>query len=443
MILFVSLKVLAEDLSNSAVLHRCYAQLTQTRLSLTSPLIAQVKNNTKDPITACLEVLDSARFVAPAFTQINAAAPAAKDVLQAFHHLHASWFENKQFILINEQGKTEHTRAALDVTAPAAFFTKALFDPNLKFSSAVLTNSNFSPVRSIASPTQTQIPPITYNTYPTGFIFAPVGDLLGVSNRVGITQPGTTANVSLSFGAGMLGTQSYLMSTVNERSGFSSNGSVNMPRKWAKSVFHDLLCRNLPAARQSDGAPFVDLASDAPFRRSTSCVHCHASMDRMSAVMRNFVYHDSGAGNYAGNIFTVKNATQTASTGNWLSIGNSAFSRMTPATGVLFYRNYQGRLIDQNVSNLADLGLKISESDDFYICAAKRYYEYFMGVNADIGDLGDPSRPVSLSAAEQKHREIVINLGLSLKTHQSVRTTIESILRMPAYKKSDFNRGSP
>lgn len=447
-ILFSSSFSVAVDLTNSAVFHRCYAQITQSRVPLASTILTQVKAGTKDPITACLEVFDSAKFISPTYTKINTANAAAKDVLRTMHHVHATWFENQDYIVIGQEARTESTRAALDITAPASYYTKALFDPNMKLSDVLLTTENLSPIRTNMAPTATDVPPtIYYDTFPVGFPFAPVGDILGVYNRTGIKS--AAGDVSFTLGAGILGNQAYLMSTINTTAVYSSDGAIKMPRKWARAVYHDLLCRNLPNVRRVDGLPFVDTAADAPFRKSSACVYCHASIDRMSSVIRSVVYHNAGGtehnadGYFANTVFNVRAQTPIASTGIWLSKANYRFPNMTPASGVLYYRDYQGKLVDQNIADIADLGRKISQSDDFYICAAKRYYQYFTGVDANIGDISDPVQPVALSTAETRHRDIVIQLGLSLKVHQSLRQTIETILRLPAYKKSDFNRGSP
>jgi len=109
-----------------------------------------------------------------------------------------------------------------------------------------------------------------------------------------------------------------------------------------------------------------------------------------------------------------------------------------PTNGQIYYRDYQGNLIDQPISSVSELGFKMSDLDDFYICVAKRYYSYFTGITIDNGDLGDPDHGTAPNTAEVAHRNIVIKLGLNLKVSQSLSELISEILKLEHYKSSDF-----
>ena len=63
---------------------------------------------------------------------------------------------------------------------------------------------------------------------------------------------------------------------------------------------------------------------------------------------------------------------------------------------------------------------------------AKRYYEYFTGYQANVDDLNG----LALSTEEQEHRQKVIQLGVSLKNHQNVKTLIGDILESDQYTRS-------
>jgi hypothetical protein len=90
---------------------------------------------------------------------------------------------------------------------------------------------------------------------------------------------------------------------------------------------------------------------------------------------------------------------------------------------------------------LDELGNKLAAENGIYNCLAKRYYEYFTGISADIGDIADPDHP-QLSLEQANIRNIVLALGANLKNHQNPRALIQEILNRPEYKSSKFNVGS-
>ena len=122
---------------------------------------------------------------------------------------------------------------------------------------------------------------------------------------------------------------------------------------------------------------------------------------------------------------------------SWPITGDNVYHRRPP-NGVLYYRDYNGNLVNQNVTGVQDLGAKIAARDDMYICAAKRYYEYFTGISVDTGDIKDPLYPNKLTADDTKHRNFIIQLGKNFKSHQNPRTLIKAILESPQYKRSNF-----
>jgi hypothetical protein len=263
-------------------------------------------------------------------------------------------------------------------------------------------------------------------------------------NDATVTTP--AVNLGQHFGGGFIGEQTYLMQTFGLTRTFTSNGAERMPRKFGRSLFHDALCRQLPVIRTEDAIPFVVGTSNVPFRTSSGCVRCHASMDRVSATARNFVYLLRGNipipdGPFRGFEILVPNSlAQMPAEATWPSAGDNSYYRR-PSNGVFYFRNYLGNLVNTNVSSLDALGDAIAAQDDFYICAAKRYYQYLTGIDVSIADVSDPAGGVYLSQRDSYHRDVVIDLGLALKTSQSSRSLIEAILRLPAYKRTDFGAG--
>jgi hypothetical protein len=104
-----------------------------------------------------------------------------------------------------------------------------------------------------------------------------------------------------------------------------------------------------------------------------------------------------------------------------------------PTTGRLLYRSYDGTLIDSTVANLTEMGNALANSNDLYVCAAKKYFEYFTGLSVSLQDTGNPTSSI-LSQADQYYRDEVIKLGLSLKAHGSLKTLVQEILSLDLYQ---------
>ncbi|RYG62054.1 hypothetical protein EON80_23455 [bacterium] len=138
-----------------------------------------------------------------------------------------------------------------------------------------------------------------------------------------------------------------------------------------------------------------------------------------------------------GGAFATFHPVTKAAEASWPSKPDADFFQR-PQTGTLYYRDYNGGLIDQPVAGVSDLGQKIAAQDDYYVCMAKRYYGYFLGIDVNIGDVNDPERKIALSGPDIAHRNKVIQLGKALKQNQSLPQLIRSILSLENYQKSDF-----
>lgn len=447
--LSASSSLLARDLSNVEIYRRCYAQLTQQSLPFNDTRLAAVKAGTKTPVAACMEVLDSARFETTTHNRLAAPAdPLAQQVLATMNQVHQTFFLVNDIPAIAGGKQNPGMRGIYDAGEPALYYTKALFDSTTNFKFVVTANVNLRADRSGNSPvtsTEGIAKADSIFAADTNFSWASIGTLLGVKSTglMPATYPTATATATVNLGetrgGGVLGTQTYLLETVNEPPTFKAN-SFTMPRKWAKSIFNDFLCRDLPVARLvEDTNSFVDTAANAnEFRKSAACTQCHASMDRMASVNRNFKYQSVGANTPTSPVGTLLATTYpttaTLDGSTWPSVITDNYSAR-PTLGTLYYRDYKGVLVNSPISSIADLGAKMATTDDFYICAAKHYYKYFMGVDVDVFDPED-GRYRNKGTDMTAHKTNVINLGLALKTNQSLRTLINSILNLGVYKKS-------
>lgn len=467
------------ELSEVEVFYRCFGQIGQSRPDILWPaLLSQVKLGQKTAAQACIEVLKKSDFVQSGNTEISSRNDIiAKNVLQTFNNFHISWFSKKRFTT-NEAFDINDLNADLyDATTPALYLTRALFSPNYTFSDILKGTTSVKSIRDNMSPSlgpssgtswkiqYTSIDGLTTTDW-AGYFFSPSGTLYGVQQAPPLIAPtmitqsapsvlraDLSLNLNGSHGGGLIGTQSYLISTIAEEGVVSTphvyktDGAVKMPRRWAKYIFSDLLCRELPVIRAGDGSPYVSASSSVSFRKSQSCTQCHASMDRMAMGARNLRYAvnqlDSNA--YVtprlGAFHAMYKVTPTLPQElKWPTSADVDFYKRPPV-GSLYYRSYDGQLVHKSFNDLEGLGLAITNEKDFYVCTAKKYFEFFTGISVNLQDISDPLRPIQLGTRDKYYRDFVINLGLSLKQHQKLQNLIQDIISSEIYRKKDFGLG--
>lgn len=245
-------------------------------------------------------------------------------------------------------------------------------------------------------------------------------------------------------GGGFLGNQNYLLTAFKEADqNFAPNGALKMNRSWPRAVLADALCRSIPVVRESDVTQFVIPESPVPFRQAATCSACHATTDRLSATINNLRWNvltssqqDTPLPDLYGFLSVTMRTPSFQSTTAWNDVADPDFGLRQPY-GHLYFRNYRGELVDRVVHSIAEVGAAIRDQDDYYICFAKRYYNYFLGIDVNLGDPGDASY-VQPNAAESYHRAKVIEFGLRLKESRSLRQLILDIVGSPAYRMEDF-----
>ncbi|MEC9283595.1 MAG: hypothetical protein VX642_12850 [Bdellovibrionota bacterium] len=279
---------------------------------------------------------------------------------------------------------------------------------------------------------------------------APIGKLYGVKKHRGMPLPSASMtfvsqadrrisehkDLSKNMGAGIIGDPVFALYFMANVPGYKADGSVAVPRTWAKAVYEDLLCRELPSLRPYDVSFYqLENGKGASFRNKKNCLQCHASMDQMAGNFRNIqlVTSQFDYANLLSVVSSMRLKTATVSSSEtWSDEANSTWHESTPL-GRLYYRDYSGKLINKGTSNISDLGQTIAELDDFYICTAKKYYRYFVGVDVDLSDPG--MRTSELSEEDKKHREEVIRLGKDLKKYKRLDQLIEGIFESKSYLK--------
>lgn len=253
-----------------------------------------------------------------------------------------------------------------------------------------------------------------------------------------------------SRGGGAMGTISYLL--LNMGFGFRgglpiSDGGTLVGRRWSRSVFSDFMCRDLPVADAADTNKYLRPSSTLGFRTQSTCTNCHASIDGAAGILRNFAFIPStdtfnpylphslmGIAEYPmyrpdGALSSRTDRTKylTAETDIFGSDRDTSFYNRPPNGRYIYRSAYSGEPRDVAISSLDQMGEQMAAEPDFYICAAKRYFEFF--TNRKVVVVGGANS----TGQNAVDRSAVIQLGLNLKNTQSLRQLIRDILAHPAY----------
>jgi hypothetical protein len=450
-------------------LQRCYGMFTGERILTTDALWIAVTSGAITGTVACMEVLDHAKLDANGNLAQTAGvydAVGAK-VLRTFLDFNRSQLQVPDYGVSFEYNQLQ-TQEVTDANESVYHELVTLFKTGEKYSNLVTRNYTFRANRYSTKTVRTR----SLFIYDSGMFVFNVGDstcaasdsscglqpwsplLAQTGTLVGMNQDlqpthipkliqgmsqfiGQSPNQTL--GAGMLGTESYIFANAG-KSGSFTDGGITSFRRWSKNVMADTMCRSLPALRSTDVLSEVALTSALPYRQGISCMGCHSTMDPMAGVIRNSVdvpTRDSPQGQPTVMVRGTFPVTQAAA--DYPTMAGDPNFYLRPPIGRLMFRSYDGTLVKVDaVQNIADMGTKIAATNDLYVCAAKRYYEFLTGISANLQDPGDINA-VTLSSGDQAQRDKVIALGLSLKNDpaQSLRTLIQTIISSPTFLTPD------
>ena len=449
--------------------NKCYAIFVGERVKTSDPLWMAVEAGTKSGTDACMEIFDKATlFNNGEISKVNGVPDAIGiKVLNTFMRFQKSQFQIPDYGSAIGIASERYTRDVIDTNEAAYHFVYSLFSPNQKFSDIVTRDYSLRAVRYSQFPERARsilnvaLPALEQGTYKTVVdangvnqtvpdnlsVFSPelieTGSLMGIvrddiknviTNTAYIKQTAFSFNdynINQHIGGGAMGTQAYLLGNIG-KDGFN-NGGTGLYRRWGKHVMEDFLCRGLPALRTTDVINEVDSTSKIAFKTGISCMACHASMDPLAAVLRNGRTgwtHNSGLVSTRVKFFGVR--TPTLGYADMPKLANETNFYQRPANGRLYYRSYDGKLVQQEMVGPQELGEKMAETNDLYVCAAKRYYKFLTGITVDLADIGNINTP-EFSKGGEYQRNKVIKMGLDLKNHQSTRLLIKNIIQQKAF----------
>lgn len=479
-------------------LHKCHAIFVSERITSTSPLWKEVEQGLKTGTEACMEILDWAKFDSNG--KIAAESSGSYDmkkikILKNFLFFYKAQFQVPSF----GPGLNPDAVRTVDFTdanEPAYHFLYSLFKDDEPFSKIVTRPHGLRATRYTTKAQRhrsiTTIAPTSNLFYDTGgrgeavFGYAHFiqGELLTTKDENGanVYQPHpTVSNPAIPFfptpvetglliglkadtvhnfitelplknlplnhpwndanghyGGGVLGTQAYMIANMTNRTeSFMADGGTKLQRRYGENVLADFLCRANPPLRPMDVVSEVKSNSNIPFRKGISCMRCHSGMDPLSGVARHLVWATSHKGPRSGQLgFITKKTITNSERVLWAEIDRIPNYNVSEPIGRLFYRSYDGSLVKEDLEGISDLGQKISQKNDFYVCAAKRHYQLLTGIEVNLQDPGDIDS-VKLTRGEEIYREKVIKLGLELKEHKSLRTLIKKIIESPTFIYTD------
>ena len=416
-------------------------------LDTQSFLFKEVAAGERTGANACISLLRQARLSQNNGKMIYQANNAQK-IFSTFFEFHTSWFGPR--LLSAALGfDTNRQDSVQDPNQPAYYMMKALFGDSVPYSEIFTSNKSLKAIRTTGQRHYTDFK----HRYPKNQHITR-GEVNGIDthyaetvdvDRGPIRQGSTTRgkfNVFQHQGGGILGSQSYLMLQGGERIAYRSDGGLKTRRTLSKNFFSQVLCRELPVVRLDDAIENVAASeSNLPYRNGVACMQCHSTIDPFAWATRSAYVTLSDGNVYSNDKQDVRSmyvshfqGTEVSSgpVDQWPDNSPSDFYKRTP-WGKLFYRSHDGSLVDVEVKGFSQLGVALSQQDAPYVCAAKRYFQFFTGVDANVDDIDHILSETELTEKERYYRNFVIKLGKELKEHQSLEQMFKRIFSSKAY----------
>jgi hypothetical protein len=488
-------------LSEKDVLQRCYTQVTGMRLGASSALWNQL--NQERATSICLKMIEGIQLDANGIltTQDNRLSRA---ILKQFIDFHRTWFDQQWAHLGSFPDEHWGGVDVYDPQEPALFLTRNLFvrdhyskllsgsrtaiavrDGSTLIPSLAPEAGGFLRLSRIATHSH-EGPTLNSNsiTYTTESLYdettalhletplVQMGEPVGINltnYQNGPLLPVVWTDIyskNASFqsdgislpqaflsnrGGGALGSVPYLILNFGHGFDYLSDGAAKLPRRYILSVFKNFLCRQGPFVRTSDVAPWKSNLAAAPaFRKSDACLRCHTTLDQSALALRNFRL--AGTANTKLNSFLDYRTPPILATYNvdpafqplefWPAVGDPNFHRTKP-DGRLYFRSITGELINVPVDSLETLGQRLSETPDYFACAAKRYFEFFTHNKIELFDPYDPSNDTlneSISPLDREMKSFVLALGQELQSTGSLNNLIKRIIESDYYRQGNFGQ---
>lgn len=485
----------AGNLSELEIFERCFKRIVRDIPESNDALWVKVQKGQLKGADACMQLFDKAKLGTNGrIANVNDAQ--ARAILRTFNDFHGSWFQQR----ISENGQAQGIRTfglINDLEEPQLFLTRALLAG--KAYRSVVTDkvslhgmrvrpadrknaSIFRAQRLISYPggltefdsvddlriayrvgRETQ-----FKVVPDSRIIT-VGELVGVKEMPVYTLPSiapisvrnvagspdlsaaavaeAASKVALNenFGGGIVGSPSFIMTNSNLPPGTKATAPADenymINRVLASRVYEDLLCHQLPTLTEADVKSMLEPKSPHAFHHQQTCMVCHAQIDPFASVYRNF-YMGLSAARLQVDGSQYLGLSTYAITRFPTTTGAKAYAETAPV-GYVRYRPFRSTKVSTTkVSSLAEIGRTLSASKDLYECAAKRYYQFFTGIDVPLHTLpasaGSDANAAAKLALDRKHQNFVLKLAKDLQANQNLRALVKSIVSSAQFKSRDF-----
>ncbi len=481
-----------DQMSPSEIYARCYAKLVRKPVPSNDVILLGLKSGSlADAEKACTALLNRASLNATTGQLANVGDLEARAVLTTMQMLHNSWFQSQTPILGRAK---EESKLLLDMDDPGLYWTRALLRAGTRADSVLKHSKSLKSIRvregdggitnfqarsffkyRAAITGVTQRDPLmrlafmidTKLRFRDGahysFMDVPddqlssFGEMIGIKDQTPLTikrliitniddaavnaklhdpsqGPNLDVDLHSHFGGGIIGSIAYGLKNSNLLDDQFPDGYDLIDRRFASRVFQDLLCYQLPILTADDVESMVKPTSKYPFQRNNSCMQCHATIDEFAMIQRNFVWASSSfnPNNFDETKAPPKGTEALTRFKLPVTAGTTVFALKSP-DGELHFRTLAGQKIKMPISSFAQVGIEFAKLDDFYACAAKRYYKYFTGVDVPLGE--QPSDPI-----ERAHLDTVKALGQQLKSdpNQSLKSLVSNIFKTEAFQSRNF-----
>lgn len=485
----------ADQMTPSEIYARCYAKLLRKPAPSNNSILVSLRSGSiTDAENACVNLLNKVSLNPKTGLIENPNDPEARSILTTLQLLHNSWFFSNSLAIMNAVAEV---KLISDIDEPSLYWTRALLLNGARADSVLTYDKSLKAIRirpDESNTTNFQARPFFNYLIDGGtkngtigvnardplfriqfikdikldrldgdnysFIDVPddqlthFGDMVGVKDQQPLTieriipplnnlkmddpskPPNSNIDLHAHFGGGVLGSTIYQMKNTGLLVNQLPNSYTSIDRRFASRVFQDLLCYQLPVLDSEDVEIIKDPSGTSfAFHQNKSCMQCHATIDEFAMIQKNMTWVESSP---AAIIFKKPSIGAEVVTRFKLPVDKSSkvFALQDPVGELNFKTFNKTKVHIQNIRNLASVGSEFAKLDDFYTCAAKRYYKYFTGIDVPLAKDAE----TSLNAVEIAHLVAVRKLGLQLKEdpNQKLKNVIISIFKSPVFQSRGY-----
>ncbi|WP_417335015.1 hypothetical protein [Halobacteriovorax marinus] len=438
---------------NIEVYQKCHKQFTNSRVKKNSEVIKLISKKELSAPKACIELIKRASL--DENYQLKIVNKETKAILKNIQTLHNSWFKLHN---LNRETQDHSVTNVIDSNQMAYHYTASLLANNYQYSNIFTTTDTFWAVREGnennlfsndkdisgersridgSAKRKWQVGGVEDNPddYGARYFWKPklveFGELIGLRKikehlyfeRLREGRKLNKSSLTQNLFPGVFGSSAYLILNLGHDNQ-TTDGGNKLHRRFANNLFSDFLCRNLPALESEDIQ--VIKKSKISFRKSTNCMSCHQTMDQLALLSTNL--EPFNAGEVHTNAFTFRSIyqhpTPLQAEHRYVDSDKDFYKKKHLAK--LYFRDFQGNLINRDILAPKDLGLILKELDDPYLCTSARYFQFLTGISVNMNQFNQLT-------GNLKIKKTLMRLTSILKSEQKPMRVLEEIISSEFY----------